>query len=118
MTTTTTKIAAAKIVIGWSESPYITEGKTFAGDNLWQDAASYLNQYPEPDLGYYKTDFTVHFADGETYGGRYDIGADRPTLGEHIRCFIAGVVDERAWSPSEETIATLTKFRNDYEIGA
>jgi hypothetical protein len=110
-------IAATTITIGFSESPYIEEGKIFAGENLWREAAHYLNQFPGPDLGYYKTDFTVTFADGEEYGGRYDIGADRPTLGEHIRCFIAGVVDERAWSPSDETITTLTKFRTDYEIG-
>ena len=116
-------IPAVKIVIGWSESPYITEGKTFEGESLWQEAASYLNKYPEPDLGYYKTDFTIHFADGEEYGGRYDIGSDHPTLGEHIRGFIAGYIDLNArypkrFSDGEQTIATLTKFRTDYEIGA
>lgn len=116
--TTTTKIAAAKIVIGWSESNYIETGKTFTGANLWRDASYYLNQWPEPDLGYYKTDFAVHFANGHIYQGRYDIGADEPTLGAHILAFIASVVDEGYWDQSAETLAYYRKIRDDYEVVA
>ena len=63
-------IPATSITIGFTESPYIKKGKTFTGESLWRDAARYLNQFPEPEVGYYKTDFTVTFADGEEYGGR------------------------------------------------
>jgi hypothetical protein len=113
-------IAATKIVIGWSESPYISLGQTFTGENLWEEAARYLNQFPLPSIKgtYYKTDFTVHFEDGTQYGGRYDIGSDAPTIGEHIRGFIADVVDDGYWDQSEETLASYRKIREEYEIGA
>lgn len=37
-------IPAVKITIGFSESPHVREGKTFTGENIWQEAAAYLNQ--------------------------------------------------------------------------
>jgi hypothetical protein len=111
-------IAAVKITIGFSESPHIREGIDFAGPCLWQAAADYLTFWPGPDLGYYKTDFTVTYEDGTEYSGRYDIGADRDTLGDHMRAFIHGVVDRGDWRPSKENVEYLTNFRTNYEIGA
>jgi hypothetical protein len=110
-------IPATKITIGWSESPHIQEGKVFAGEGLWREAARYLNRFPGPDLGYYKTDFAVTFADGEKYVGRYDIGHDEPTLEDHILGFIGDVVDDGYWDQSEETLAWYRKFRNEYQLG-
>lgn len=89
-----------KIVIGFSENPYISgcsEAKrTFTGDTCWFDASVFLrsavNLSPgelRPDkhwrtrpgqkpvipsrMGYDKTDFTVTWEDGETYEGRLDL---------------------------------------------
>lgn len=99
------KVPAVSIRIGFSESNYIQEGATFVGPTAWRDASAYLVCSPAPDLGSYKTDFVVTFADGETYSGRFDIGADAPSLEEHVRDFLASDL------PSCEA------FRNSYKIG-
>lgn len=41
-------------------------------------------------IGYDKTDFTVHFADGQTYSGRADVEADGSDtdLARHVREFV------------------------------
>lgn len=38
-------------------------------------------------FGYYKTDFILHFADGNTYSGRYDIGDGEYGFSNHVRRF-------------------------------
>ena len=71
-----------KVSIGFSESPEIIAPVEF---NSLEKANSFLSKCLTPEIGYYKTDFTIHFDNGEEYKGRYDIGCDTPTLEEH--CF-------------------------------
>lgn len=69
-----------EIEIGFSEAP---------GHKRWTcktlaSANAYLWRLGKPDLGYWKTDFKITLDDGDIYEGRFDIGADAPTLEQHI----------------------------------
>ncbi len=81
-------IKVKSIELGFSESNQIPFGKTFGS---FRAVNSFLNGIKRPELGYYKTDFTVTFEDGEVYTGRYDIGSDLSTLDGHIKSFLAYV---------------------------
>lgn len=52
------------------------------------EANAFLAKVTPPELGYYKTDFAIIWTDGAVYNGRFDIGADAPTLEEHCRAFL------------------------------
>ena len=89
-----TKIKVKSIQFGFSESPHINKGITFPD---WESAENYLTpiiiatelaKKGGTKSGYYKTDFTITFEDGEVYKGRYDIGSDESTLRQHVRRFI------------------------------
>ena len=61
------------------------------GGSLWRTAEAILDCWAQtaPDGGYHKIDFSIDFANGETYKGRYDLSQDRqadsPTLAAHLR---------------------------------
>lgn len=111
-----TKIKAVKIEVPFSEAPGVIDPRVFEGDDCWTQCNRWLRAISPPKLGYYKTDVIVTYADGETYQARYDIGADSPTLGQHIRDFIASV-NSGAWDPSPEALAQYNTFAATYEIG-
>lgn len=74
------KIKAIRVVFTFSESPNIKKGLSFlslSGANEFIDRQNLLAKTDLPHGHkdcYWKTDFTIFFADGETYKGRYDIG--------------------------------------------
>lgn len=76
------KIQAVKIVIGQREGK---SGGPIVVENLPEDELykkidrefSYLSRHaPEKGNGYNKTNYTVFFADGNTYEGRMDLNCD------------------------------------------
>lgn len=86
-------IPAVKIVIEWSEAAQFGEGEEISGPGMWAEfnrrAADARRARLEEARagGYDKTKFHVHYADGETYSGRYDIAVnnhDGATLEAHI----------------------------------
>ena len=85
MTTDQTMIRPTSIEFPFTERPDVRGHVVFEGDDCWAQAQRWLTMSPRPELGYYKTDFTITYADGTTYSGRYDIGADSHTLAQHIR---------------------------------
>lgn len=111
-------IPAVRIAFTYSEAPGFVSGspRVFEGDECWTQASHRLAMLPRPNLGYYKTDFTVTYEDGETYRGRYDVGADAPTLGQHIRDFIKTIQDG-GWDASAESRNEYAQFASTYEIG-
>jgi hypothetical protein len=78
-------IPAVMIELPFTEAPVPLPHGPFQGPDCWDQANRWLRLVAPPNLGYYKTDFTVTYEDDTTYEGRYDIGADAPTLGQHIR---------------------------------
>jgi hypothetical protein len=69
-----------KVEITFSECNEL-HGKTFP--NLaGADAA--IDEVGSPDLGCWKTDFEVHFSDGEIYRGTYSVGVEHVGLYRHI----------------------------------
>lgn len=84
----------------------------------WQDAEDALASVNPPDLGYYKTDFVITYKDGETYQGRFDIGADAPTLREHILNLISHIKTNKYGRYKPETVKDFSEFEKKYQIGA
>lgn len=110
------KIKAVKIEVPFSEAPHVIDTRVFDGDDCWEKANRWLRSVTPPELGYYKTDVVVTYADGETYSCRFDIGADAPSLGQHIRDFIAALHDG-LWDPDPAEVAKYDTFADTYEIG-
>lgn len=84
------RIKAKSIKITFSESGNFTspeEFRTFADANVF--LRELARNAPGPGGGYYKTDFTITFEDGETYEGRIDLtNVESPDLVEHVRKFV------------------------------
>jgi hypothetical protein len=99
---TTTKVQPVKIEFPFSEAPHVAG--TFKGPDCWALAQHQLTLSPRPSLGYYKTDFVITYEDGFTYSGRYDIGADSPTLEGHV-------IDHLRYH------GDVTKFLDRYHVG-
>ncbi len=85
------KIPVSKVELTFTESPHFkcstVTPKTFdsmGAVNSFLRSQHYRNA---PDLGYYKTDFTITWADGNIYQGRFDIGSDREDLTAHVKSF-------------------------------
>ncbi len=75
-------------------------------------------------LGYLKTDFVVTFADGEEYGGRYDLQEDGldggETLAQHIKnfcLFYSGLVN-LSQIKHMQNAAAYSVFLDNYDIPA
>jgi hypothetical protein len=83
MSTTSTKIAAVKIEILWTEADNY---KRPAFDS-WADVDIVLFGIGATVKGggYHKTAFRVTWADGETYEGRIDARPGRTNIREHMR---------------------------------
>jgi hypothetical protein len=81
-------VVATSIEFPFTEAPLSTPVR-WEGPDCWAQAQHWLTMAPRPDLGYYKTDFVITYADGSEYKGRYDIGADAATLAQHIRDHLA-----------------------------
>jgi hypothetical protein len=88
----TNLIPAVSILLNRAEGPSRECGeKTFTGPDCWQQAHRQLRNwsYSAPKGGGYdKTDFTVTFADGNEYEGRFDLSRDwdqdAPSIEAHI----------------------------------
>lgn len=114
------KTKAIKIEIGFSESPHIKEGFAPVFDSMakanqfffWQNKDAETAKENGKLLGYYKTDFTIHFADGTKYEGRYDIGADQPDLTSHVKRFCEVYSGQR--KPLQMTEAHWQAFMSQY----
>lgn len=94
MNTNVGKIQIRKITVQCAEGPsYLCRPKTASN---FEEANHLLHaiSHDGPDLGYYKTDFTIEFEDGNTYEGRYDVyrwdNPDRELidLQGHVRRFV------------------------------
>lgn len=75
------------VTIGFSEAPNhaaLTIFPTLADANTYLRRLSFGQK---PNDGYWKTDFSIAFDDGTVYDGRFDIGADAPTLEQHCLHF-------------------------------
>lgn len=85
---TTGKIEPVAFALTFSESP---SARLHEAVETWEEADGLLREiaYTAPHGGaYHKTDFTIVFADGEEYKGRYDvqnIARERPNLRDHVR---------------------------------
>jgi len=102
------KIKIKSVIFTFSESNQVKCGIEFSLDS----ANHHLANVAKPSLGYYKTDFTITFEDGEEYKGRYDIGSDYPTLSDHVInfCQIYGGIKK----PSRMTDSQWEKFKKVY----
>lgn len=134
------KIKAVAIQIERAEGP-VKEcvSRRFEGDTCWEQVNQQLVKWAHtaPKLGYDKCDFTIFFADGETYQGRFDNERlDHPdrekSLAEHVLSharFCAGQFrpDHLSEEQYEQVLALAeqstpgikaeyTKFLTDYEI--
>lgn len=123
-TTARDLIEATSITINWTEAgPF--ENLTLTGTNVWAQANVLLTMFlsharSAGRRGYVKTNFTVEWADGETYTGRIDLGdahqgAGEQSLGRHIRGFVACVASGRLWFPQEHRAALLA-FPDSHQI--
>lgn len=128
----TTKIQVKEICISRGEGPSSECGKKHVVSN-YEEAEKVLSRMAHTapkNGGYDKTDFTVTFADNETYTGRYDLKYDREeSLAEHMRGFLEWYAGE-AKNPhcgekkyqefmsriSPEEIAEVKQFLATYEI--
>jgi hypothetical protein len=121
----TAKIPAVKITINRAEGPHDLCGHpmTFDGPECWLDANVWLlrqsRTFPATG-GYDKHDFSVEFADGETYQGRLDCKAsncDDPDLnvGKHMRDFIEFMAGIRrpAWMNDMQWARALAQYADD-----
>lgn len=121
----TQRIQLKEIRFGFSESPDVQEGKTF--DN-WDEAEIYLSRIHRQTiklrddgemLGYFKTDIVITWEDGFTWQTRYDIGADAPTIREHIQGFLnvySGRVKPTHWNDGQWS-NFKAEFSNPQEFG-
>lgn len=94
--TNTPKIAASSILLNRAEGPTAECGEVLLtatrSVSAWDRASAMLRAWshtaPKKGGGYDKCDFTVTFADGETYKGRYDLHhmeVEMPDLAKHLR---------------------------------
>lgn len=95
------KIAMVRIEFGFSESEVLAD-RVFTS---WSEADRAIGPVAAAQgyKGYAKTDFTVIFADGETYCGRLDVNANSGSLADHVQhqcAFNAG-----HWHPDHMTDA-------------
>lgn len=82
------------VCFGFSED-LVSNNKTFK--NLREADLHLIGRNSQAErenlMGYWKTDFTITFSNDETYKGRYDIGADYPTLSDHVVSYLKQVTD-------------------------
>jgi hypothetical protein len=100
-----------KITTGFSEDKMSRHWtfKTLDEADKHFSRANYRAQ--RENAGYYKTDFTIHFTNGETYSGRFDIGADAPTLTDHVISFCKYAA-EHSLTHWEPVLDCLTNYKN------
>lgn len=90
------KVAAVSILLNRAEGPTAECGEVLLtatrSASAWDRASAMLRAWshtaPKKGGGYDKCDFTVTFADGETYKGRYDLHhmeVEMPDLAKHLR---------------------------------
>jgi hypothetical protein len=129
------KTKAKSITITFSESPDFGTPRAFSD---FESANTFLRELsrnaPGPHEGYFKTDFTITFEDGETYSGRIDLtNFETPDLGAHVRKFVefysGGLACDQLpshISPSTYRTTVLRnmdtrdasiRFRDNYQLG-
>ena len=107
------KIKATKMTLNRAEGPSADCGKVELDTMPWALSDAVLREWAltAPDMGYDKVDFTVHFEDGETYSGRFDMQAHHISksgmIAEHIVSFVKFCTGEHR--PSHMT-------ENDYTV--
>jgi hypothetical protein len=126
------KIKAVKFTINWSEwgtkEPLIFDGWRTFNIQLKQIANDHARRYGKSG-NYYKTSFTVEWADGHTHEGRLDVnGTDDHNLGEHILSyfqFFGGLIrpdwmDDAKWerhlTQIEATKQGFVDFLDSHEV--
>lgn len=84
------KIPVVKVELTFTESQNFQCPRSFdsldaANAFIWtQNHRAIQAKNEKKMLGYFKTDFTLTFADSNTYSGRYDIGSDDKDLSSHV----------------------------------
>lgn len=128
------KIQAVKIVITRIEGPNVLCDRPteFVGADCWEQANAWLLAMAPtfPASGYDKHDFTIEWANGETYFGRLDCEASNDLdVAGHVRRmaeFIAGLhrpawMNDRQWSDccdrNELHRPEALSFLATYQIG-
>lgn len=104
--TSTAKIPLRSVLIQRAEGPH---GADFRPHTVasYDDATQLLATWSETASaagGYHKCDFTLTFADGETYRGRYDLvhhSADSPDLRRHVQDYL--LAHSGRWCPPSRT---------------
>jgi len=127
-------IKAVKFELNRAEGPSALCGPA-QPVTTWKDADNILRQWsrtaPDKGQGYDKCDFTITWADGETYTGRYDLkrhdGGFTDLLGYHVRSFLTFYSGNRRpdWMTPDQYEQTLngvnrseySDFLSKYEIG-
>jgi hypothetical protein len=121
----TAKIAAVKITINRAEGPtdLCRKPQTFEGSRCWTAANAWLMGQSETfpaEGGYDKHDFTVEFADGESYSGRLDCKASDCedadlNVGAHVRDFIEFMAGVRrpAWMNDMQWARALAQYADE-----
>lgn len=85
-----------EVAFGFSEAGFAPLSFEDKGEiSALNQANAFLKRVTPPELGYYKTDFKVTFADGHVYEGRYDIGSDAASIEEHVVKFCTWVLSEK-----------------------
>lgn len=106
-----------------------------SGPYVWHEADQTLVRWSDSAPatgGYDKTDFTVTFADGQTYQGRFDMmhwSVEMPSLAGHVRGFLRFYAGEerpdhitpqqyqRLLDQQPELTEATRKFLQSYAIG-
>ena len=114
---TETRTAAVCITITRAEGPTnLCKTRVFAGLDCWAKSRAFmlanLSTFPAGG-GYDKHDFTVVFADGETYEGRLDAKAngDDCDVQAHIRDYVRFLAGQQ--QPARMTAAQYEEYVAD-----
>lgn len=116
MSTQTAKIQAVKIILNRAEgSPHNCGEKTVEGPDVWLNANVVLSGWAHTAPGkgnkregYHKCDYTVVFADGNTFDGRYDLvhfDVELPDLRRHVQNhldFLSGTRKPDWWTEKQQ----------------
>ena len=121
------KTKVTKIIIQRAEGMPSVDDMTVRAFASWDEAHDHLvrisHTAPEPKTGTYdKCDFSIRFADGELYEGRFDLqkgGRDGgETLQEHVRNFLLFYAGKRkpAHFKTEEQYLAFTATHRDEAV--
>lgn len=123
MSDQTTKKPATSIRLNRAEgcsTSLAHEGVEFIGPNPWSEARAQLQMWAftaPRDGSVDKTDFTVTYADGETYDGVFGLTFTDTDLPGHMRRFLEHLLEHPDVYGRDVDMDDVTTFLREYEIG-